>query len=48
MLIMASTVKFLYRMIKNTLLGSGLPELEEHQTHEIFEQFAFVDGNQGN
>ncbi|XP_009625816.4 probable linoleate 9S-lipoxygenase 5 [Nicotiana tomentosiformis] len=42
---MASTVKFLYRMIKNTLLSSNSPELDEHQTHEISEQFTFVDGD---
>nr|XP_009625816.3 probable linoleate 9S-lipoxygenase 5 [Nicotiana tomentosiformis] len=32
-------------MIKNTLLSSNSPELDEHQTHEISEQFTFVDGD---
>ncbi|MCE0481750.1 hypothetical protein HAX54_039745 [Datura stramonium] len=40
-----TAVKFLCKIIKSTLLGSGSSELAGHGSHEIIEQFTFVDGD---
>ncbi|MCD7446601.1 Arachidonate 5-lipoxygenase [Datura stramonium] len=42
-----TAVKFLCKIIKSTLLGSGSSELAGHGSHEIIEQFTFVDGDPG-